>query len=486
MENENQKSEKKLSATQKKIFAVLVVLAVVIVGVVAITGSIQTSGFEAREQVFKGDKSKVIEQSEERENTYIIGASQLPTATDSYLQAMEGALVINELVYPGLAKLNSGDYEYVLAECVQFSDNGKTATVKLSTKAVFSDGCKITAEDVIYTYHYLASSEVVYDEQTTIWCIEGAEDYYYENSETITGIKKVSDNEVKITFKEESLDNLEIFTIPMLHPTSHEYESVNLETENLGAGSYKIDSFLPYEEAVLVKNEYGNTSVKYETIEVVTADLSKLKEQEIDTMIIPELSREEIEALGAYDIYCAYGSDRDFLIFNLDEETMAEEENRTMFAEALDREELFEKCFENGRFSYGIIAGDKEKPNYNSLAKSGKSAEGLEIVVPGTYSGTEMVVLNEVKAQLEEAGATIVESGENSVTYYCGRVEDLMASWELPGFFEDLNGKTLVDVGDLLEQQLVDCAYVIPLHNACYYTISLCTKAEIGILDNRY
>lgn len=482
MENENQtKPEPKLTNKQKRIFLAVGIAALLIVGLVLVIGK---KNLQTQEQVFKGDKSKVIEQSEERENTYIIGVSQLPTTPESYLQAMEGAKVINTLVYPALAEEKSGNYEYLLAEKVSFSDNGKSATVTLSAKAVFSDGCKITADDVIYTFHYLLSEDVAYDEQQKLWCVDGAEEYYTGNAESISGIEKVSDSEVKLTFKEESLDNLFVFTVPMLHPASHEYEAINLETENLGAGSCKIESLLVYEEAVLVKNEYGKDDVEYPTIKVVTADLNKLKKQEIDTMIIPTTSLEEIKELGAYDIYSIYGSDRDFLLFNLDEETMEDAANRIKFAEALDREELFEKCYEEGLLSYGVTAGTKESPNYQSLTASGKSAEGLEVVVPGTYSGTEMAVLNEVKSQLEAAGATLVESGDSAVTYYYGRLEDVISGWELSSFYENLDGKTLADAGDLLETCVVEGMYAIPLHNACYYKINLCNKTALGALNN--
>lgn len=485
MENENQtKKESKLTKKQKKILAAVAGVVVVAVAGFAIAGGTRKSQLKTQEQVYEGDKSKVIEQDKDRENTYIIGASQIPTSSKSYLQAMEGAKVINELVYPGLAENVDGCYEYLLADKVSFSDNGKSASVTLSSKAVFSDGCKITADDVIYTLQYLLNAEVAYDEQQKLWCIEGAEDYYTGNAESISGIEKVSDSQVKITFKEESIDNLFVFTIPMLHPDSHEYETVNLETENLGAGSYKVESILAYEEAVLVKNEYGKESVEYQTIKVVTADLSKLKEQSIDTMIIPTTSLDEIKELGAYDIYSIYGDDRDFLLFNLDEETMADASNRTKLAEALDREELFEKCYEEGRLSYGVTDGTKESPNYQSMTASGKSADGLEIVVPGTYSGTEMAVLDEVKSQLEKAGATLAESGDSAVTYYYGRVEDVISGWDLSSFYENLDGKTLTEVGDLLEKCVVEEMYAIPLHNACYYKINLCNKMDLGLLDN--
>lgn len=266
----------------------------------------EDSEIQGHEQIFKGDKSKVIEQDDERKETYIIGASQLPTVSNSYLQNMEGAEIMNELVYPGLAKSGTEKYNYLLAKKITFKNNGNLAVVKLRSDAVFSDGCNITADDVIYTFHYLASSDVAYDEQMKMWCIEGVEEYYHKDAEVITGIEKVSDRELRITFKEddeeETLDIAAMLTLPILHPISHEYETVNLETENVGAGAYKIESYIPYKEAVLSRNEHTTDTGVYEKIKVVTSDLSKLEEQLIDTMIVPERWIEEIKTVGAYDI----------------------------------------------------------------------------------------------------------------------------------------------------------------------------------------
>lgn len=290
---------------QKKKIGIFLSCTISVLAIVA--GAVFTkredSEIPGREQIFEGSKSKVIEQDDERKETYVIGASQLPTVSNSYLQSMEGAEIMNELVYPGLAKSGTEKYNYLLAKKITFKNKGKLAVVKLRSDAAFSDGCNITADDVIYTFHYLASSDVAYDEQTKMWCIEGVEEYYHKDAEVITGIEKVNDREVRITFKEETLDILAMFTIPILHPMSHEYETVNLETENVGAGAYKIESFIPYKEAMLSRNEHAADAGVYDKIKVVTSDLSKLEVQLIDTVIIPERWIEEIKTLGAYDIY---------------------------------------------------------------------------------------------------------------------------------------------------------------------------------------
>ena len=58
---------------------------------------------------FKGDTSKVLPQNKDRKDTYIIGVSQLPMTMQPYLQLTEGSRVVNDLVFPSLAKKTDGD-----------------------------------------------------------------------------------------------------------------------------------------------------------------------------------------------------------------------------------------------------------------------------------------------------------------------------------------------------------------------------------------
>lgn len=87
---EEKQDKKKISFQQKKMLPVGIAAAVVCLGILAVVGVNKNGVHSQKIQVFKGDKSKVIEQDEQRKDTYVIGASQLPTASDSYLQTMEG------------------------------------------------------------------------------------------------------------------------------------------------------------------------------------------------------------------------------------------------------------------------------------------------------------------------------------------------------------------------------------------------------------
>ena len=67
----------------------------------------------------------------------------------------------------------------------------------------WSDGKDVTADDVIFSYEVIGHKDytgIRYDDNFTN--IVGMEDYHAGKSPTISGIEKVNDKEVKITYKE--------------------------------------------------------------------------------------------------------------------------------------------------------------------------------------------------------------------------------------------------------------------------------------------
>ena len=75
----------------------------------------------------------------------------------------------------------------------------------------WSDGKDVTADDVIFSYEVIGHKDytgIRYDDNFTN--IVGMEDYHDGKSPTISGIEKVNDKEVKITYKRSSPRNATI------------------------------------------------------------------------------------------------------------------------------------------------------------------------------------------------------------------------------------------------------------------------------------
>lgn len=86
---------------------------------------------------------------------------------------------------------------------IKFDEDAKTATITLNDKLKWSDGKDVTADDLIFPYQVIADKDytgVRYD--STMKNIVGIEDYHDGKSDSISGIKKVNDKEIVISYKE--------------------------------------------------------------------------------------------------------------------------------------------------------------------------------------------------------------------------------------------------------------------------------------------
>lgn len=98
-----------------------------------------------------------------------------------------------------------GDFKIVDggAANLKFDKKAKTATITLRDNLKWSDGQPVTADDVIFPYEVIGNKDytgVRYDDNFTN--IVGMEDYHKGTADTISGIKKVDDKTVVITYKE--------------------------------------------------------------------------------------------------------------------------------------------------------------------------------------------------------------------------------------------------------------------------------------------
>lgn len=88
-----------------------------------------------------------------------------------------------------------------LATSVEVSPDGKTYTYKLRDNAYFHNGRLMTADDVIWSYTRIMDPAKGYPGAPMISEIEGAEAYAAGKATSISGLKKIDDFTLQITFK---------------------------------------------------------------------------------------------------------------------------------------------------------------------------------------------------------------------------------------------------------------------------------------------
>ena len=205
----------------------------------------------------------------------------------------------------------------------------KKATIKIKDGMKWSDGQPIVADDIIYTYEVIGNKEytgVRYSDESAK--IVGMEDYKAGKASTISGIKKIDDKTVEISFKEMGQgiytggNGLERYAMPKHYlkdvPIKDLEKSEKIRTKLVVAGPYTISSIVPGESIELKGNPYyfkGKPKTDKVTIQVVNSQTitAAMKSGKYDIVLdIPtELYKtykdlDNIDTLGRQELYYSY------------------------------------------------------------------------------------------------------------------------------------------------------------------------------------
>ena len=160
-----------------------------------------------------------------------VDASQFPTKVENEEKAIDGATlrvavvkdsplngIFNPFLYNDaydgdIISMFVGSSLFSVDENFEVTDNGaatltvdapnKKATIKIKDNVKWNDGKPLVAEDVIFAYEVVAHKDytgVRYNDESKK--IVGIEDYHSGKTSTISGIKKIDDKTVEISFTE--------------------------------------------------------------------------------------------------------------------------------------------------------------------------------------------------------------------------------------------------------------------------------------------
>ena len=205
----------------------------------------------------------------------------------------------------------------------------KKATIKIKDGMKWSDGQPIVADDIIYTYEVIGNKEytgVRYSDESAK--IVGMEDYKAGKASTISGIKKVDDKTVEISFKEMGQgiytggNGMERYAMPKHYlkdvPIKELEKSEKIRSKVVVAGPYTISSIVPGESIELKGNPYyfkGKPKTDKVTIQIVNSQTitAAMKSGKYDIVLdIPtELYKtykdlDNIDTLGRQELYYSY------------------------------------------------------------------------------------------------------------------------------------------------------------------------------------
>lgn len=182
-----------------------------------------------------------------------------------YSSAYDGHVV--DLVFEQLIARNfEGDFEGVVADSWEFSEDGKSITFKMKKDRVFSDGTPLTAHDVVFTYMVLADPSYTGRYGSAVKDMLGYEDYFAQKTQEFKGVEALDDYTVKFNFAEALRVNLENCTYEILPKNYYGKDfaynntaSVEaITSQAVGSGPYIMKEFKEKELILLERNpKYG-------------------------------------------------------------------------------------------------------------------------------------------------------------------------------------------------------------------------------------
>lgn len=149
---------------------------------------------------------------------------------------------------------------------IEFNKDAKTATYKIHEDLTWSDGVPVTADDLIFVYECIAHKDytgIRYDSDYRN--VVGIEEYHEGKADTISGLKKIDDKTLEVSFKEfypgilwgagltyypEPKHYLE--DIPLAEMESHD----KVRKNPLSYGPFMISNIVPGESVEYVPNPH--------------------------------------------------------------------------------------------------------------------------------------------------------------------------------------------------------------------------------------
>ncbi len=211
------------------------------------------------------------------------------------------------------------------AATLSFSEDNKTATVKIDDKLNWSDGNPVTAEDYAFAFQVIADPNydgVRYD--STFTNIVGIADYHAGKAKTISGIKVVNDKELQITFiSADPSIKAGLWSYPLEKkvfgdiPVAKMSSSDPVRKNPIGYGPFKIKSMVTGESVAFEANKdyfHGAPKLDGVNLKVVNPNVvvESLAAGEVDMVGLPTSRYDEktlpknIELLGRQELSYSY------------------------------------------------------------------------------------------------------------------------------------------------------------------------------------
>lgn len=300
---------------KSKLVAVLLVvlmLAVTVAGCGAGDNEPANAGKETGSEAASGDESKGDDGESTGDKVIRWGTDSSPSGIflPQYHNDVYNAYVTNN-VFESLTYVDpEGNIEPQLAKSWDISDDGKTYTFHLQEGVKWHDGEPFTANDVAFTYNFMAQEKYGGYYATYISEIAGYDEVHSGAAETMSGINVIDENTIEITTTNvysSLLNRIGGSNVGII--AEHIWKDVDVETADqqteliqnpVGTGAFKMLEYVPDQYVSLEANkDYWGGAPKIDELIYVTVNGETAQAQmingEIDVFLLSSVNEDDIQ-----------------------------------------------------------------------------------------------------------------------------------------------------------------------------------------------
>ncbi len=206
------------------------------------------------------------------------------------------------MIFQGLVRFSPGaSLVPDAAESWSIENNGKKYVFHLDSRMRFSNGRRLTASDVDYSFKRLLSKETLSPRRWVLQRIKGAPAYASGSAGSIEGLHAPDDSTVIIELEEAFRPMLQLLAMPgaMIIPREEADSSGgDFAASPVGSGPWKLASWQRGDEIVLVPNKFNplaSGNLDKIRIRIIPEDFTRIAEFESGELDILKIPFSELE-----------------------------------------------------------------------------------------------------------------------------------------------------------------------------------------------
>ncbi len=350
----------------------------------------------------------------------------------------------------------NGLYEYdesqkiipVLAKGIDFDDITRKCTIEIRNDVFWSDGNKLTSEDVKFTLDTIKNTP---------------DSIYKDNISAVLSYKIVDDETITINFGKAYCNVLDKLCFPII--PKHVY-SINKASIPIGTGPYKVTDYKKLKHLILEPNSHFWISkkpyiekIKLQFVDNAYAFDPFFQSREIDVLHASSYDWEKYKELRDVNTHKYVSDGFEFISINHKNSLLADKTVRQAMAYAINRNAIIDKYL----LGHAVLTDTPLKPGSwldedVGIKYSYSKAEAQYLLNNSGFfynSGNE-VYEREIEGQIQTLRLDLITNLENN--YRVKAAEDIKKYLEEAGFVIDLKLMPFDELIKAMEESKYDLA----------------------------